>query len=184
MRRTAQMTHQVFCINSPSRPCGMSVSSSCFCNKLATAIAIHTAGGAIHQRLGWAAPAQRAHQSQGTRVAVATFRRWCQMHHPGSQSAQAGQAGGPVQVALQRGDPQRAQLFDPAGTGSQRKQAQAPVHLRSHTHTDITAAHQQHAFAPKARRQGTWPAGIQQRMGASGSRQNHDLCIMSGRRQG
>ena len=123
----------------------------------AAAIAIDAAGRAIDQRTGQAAAPQRPHQGGGARIAppgaAVHARRRRQVQHAGRQAGQAAQAGGLVEVGHHRREPGSAQCGDALGRRGQRQQPHPAAQQARGAQPDVAAADDQHALAPKARRQ-------------------------------
>jgi hypothetical protein len=76
-----------------------------------------------------------------------------QVHHARCQSGQPCQGPWPIQIALQGRDASLPQRGQSLGRRRQRQQARPALQRLCHPQPHVAAAHDQDAFAAKARRQ-------------------------------
>ncbi len=113
----AKMAHRQFRIDPALCTCRLRQHGTCFAHPRTAAIAIHPAGGAIHQRAWLGSPQQYVHQCPGAAIHCAVWRGRCQVHHLRRQPRQTPHMCRFIQITQQRHQPHCPQSVDPIGTG-------------------------------------------------------------------
>ena len=152
----AHHAEQAFGMHAALGPGGLRVDGAGFVNPVATAVAIHPAGAAVHQHRRQRTQPQGPKQRRRARISRArgwVVGRWSQMHQVCGQPGEAAQTALVVQVAHQRRDVVRPQLRHAVGRRGERQHMNALRQTFGHPQANVTTANDEHTGTAKARRQ-------------------------------